>query len=378
MRMASPICHLEIEHARQLGKRIIPVLHLDYERDEAIRDIAARLANPEQDATRQLWGGREPESVFNGNDSVLKHIQYFIFRPQDDFHTRFAELFDIIRTDPEHKEFHTRLELDAQEWNRRDRDTSFVLLGAELAEAQAWLRAAAGKQPAPTALQREYIAASKVRVRQLRNIRRASVIGSVVAAVSIIFALLASYAGVRATNRVNEANSTLTPIPATLTQAAAIRQEAEDEREIADIYGYALFNVDTFPGHSIARLDELIAKYPDRAAGFLSRALIYSRIGEHEAAVADYNRAIELDSQDARAYLNRGNAFRDLDDHEAALADYNRAIELDPEYTIAYNNRGNAYLRFQEHELAIADYEQALRLDPDYALALSQSRHCLS
>src|SRR5579863_6066562 len=34
--MASPICQMEIEYARQLKKRIIPVLHADYDREECI------------------------------------------------------------------------------------------------------------------------------------------------------------------------------------------------------------------------------------------------------------------------------------------------------------------------------------------------------
>ncbi len=42
--LASPICQIEIEYARQLGKRIIPVLHLPYERAAAIAAIAAMAA----------------------------------------------------------------------------------------------------------------------------------------------------------------------------------------------------------------------------------------------------------------------------------------------------------------------------------------------
>ena len=30
-------------------------------------------------------------------------------------------------------------------------------------------------------------------------------------------------------------------------------------------------------------------------------------------------------------------------DHERALKDFNRAIELDPDFPNVYNNRGNAY-----------------------------------
>ena len=46
--------------------------------------------------------------------------------------------------------------------------------------------------------------------------------------------------------------------------------------------------------------------------------------------------------EDAIAYYNRGNAKDDKGDLDGAIADYNRAIELDPKLAIAYNNRGNA------------------------------------
>ena len=126
--MASPICQMEIEYARQLKKRIIPVLYLPYEREAALIEITRRLAKREESTTRELWGDRHPHDVFDANDGELKHINYFVFLAEDDFQTKFDDLFTIIRTDYTHKEQHTTLELRAQEWDRRGRDTSFLLL----------------------------------------------------------------------------------------------------------------------------------------------------------------------------------------------------------------------------------------------------------
>jgi hypothetical protein len=261
--MASPICQMEIEAARQLGKRIIPVLHLDYNRDDTIKAMALRLATPDQDAVRQLWGSHQPHSLYDANDSVLKHINYFFFRPEDDFAARFSALLTVIRTDYEHKERHTTYELRALEWDRRQRNVSFLLLDDELAGAKEWLIQSEGKEPPPTTLQREYIQASEKRTRQLRSIRRASIIGSAVAVLALMFAVAASVIGVQATvsansagtreanasvressalaqvgtatvvqgqaearadaagTQVADANATLTPIPITLTAVAA-------------------------------------------------------------------------------------------------------------------------------------------------------------
>src|SRR5215207_1494057 len=50
--MASPICQLEIEYARQNKKRIIPVSHANYDRETCLAGINGRLAKPEEGTTR--------------------------------------------------------------------------------------------------------------------------------------------------------------------------------------------------------------------------------------------------------------------------------------------------------------------------------------
>lgn len=205
--MASPICHLEIAYARQLNKRIIPVLHTNYDRDDSIVAITRRLAKKEEFNTRNVWGNNQPHDLFDANDGELKHINFFFFGPDDDFAKRFTELLEIIRTDYAHKEQHTTLELRALEWDRRGRDASFLLLDTELIGAQMWLAAATDKKPEPTELQYSYIRASALRTRQLRNIRRASIIGSLVAIIAILFAIGAVFIGIDARDNANAANT---------------------------------------------------------------------------------------------------------------------------------------------------------------------------
>ncbi|MBK9746002.1 MAG: SUMF1/EgtB/PvdO family nonheme iron enzyme [Chloroflexi bacterium] len=238
--LASPICQMEIEAARQLGKRIIPVLHLDYNRDDAIKAMALRLAAPDQDAARRIWGNRQPHNLYDANDSVLKHINYFFFRPEDDFSSRFTALMGVIRTDFDHKERHTIYELRALEWDHRQRNVSFLLLDDELAGAQEWLCHAQSKEPSPTTLHHEYIQASEKRTRQLRSIRRASIIGSAVAVLALIFAVAASMIGVQATNSANdagtrEANASVreSTALAQVGTATVVQGEAERRAEIA-------------------------------------------------------------------------------------------------------------------------------------------------
>ncbi|MBL8161462.1 MAG: toll/interleukin-1 receptor domain-containing protein, partial [Anaerolineae bacterium] len=220
--MASPICQMEIEYARQLKKRIIPVLHADYDRAASITSMAERLGKKEESSTREIWGNRQPHDAFDANDAELKHINYFFFKADADFPARFAELFSIIRTDYAHKERHTTLELRALEWDRRGRDASFLLIENELKEAEDWLAAAPGKEPPPTDLHRAYIDASAKRTRQLRNIRRASVIGSVMAVLAILVAVAAALVGTRAVTEANLQLATAT-VQQGLAEANAVQ-----------------------------------------------------------------------------------------------------------------------------------------------------------
>jgi tetratricopeptide (TPR) repeat protein len=94
--------------------------------------------------------------------------------------------------------------------------------------------------------------------------------------------------------------------------------------------------------------------------------LAYGEKGDFERAIKDYNKAIELNPEDADAYINRGNAYSGLTQYERALEDYNTVIELNPDYVDAYNNRGNAYAEKGNFERAIEDFDKAIELNPVY------------
>ncbi|HRF94489.1 MAG TPA: toll/interleukin-1 receptor domain-containing protein, partial [Aggregatilineales bacterium] len=160
--MSSPICHMEIEHARILGKRIIPVLYKPFD-EMCINRISERLNKPDQVFTRELWGTRQEFTLFHENQKALAPINYFFFAPEDDFNNKFQKLLEIIQTDFDHKESHTRLGLRAEQWANRNHDVSFLLDGEELKGAERWMEEALkqGKMPPPTTLQTEYIRASR-------------------------------------------------------------------------------------------------------------------------------------------------------------------------------------------------------------------------
>ena len=106
---------------------------------------------------------------------------------------------------------------------------------------------------------------------------------------------------------------------------------------------------------------------PTYAMAYNNRGNAYSDLKQHVTAIEDYNKALEIDLKDATAYCNRGNAYGKLKQHVTAIGDYNRALELNPTYAMAYYNRGNAYGKLKQYKRAIEDYSKAIELDLKYA-----------
>ena len=70
-------------------------------------------------------------------------------------------------------------------------------------------------------------------------------------------------------------------------------------------------------------------------------------------------------------FSDRGNTRYAMGDYQSAIADYNRAIEIDPDYSQAYARRGWVFLGLDELAKAEADFDKALKLAPGDAYAQS-------
>jgi tetratricopeptide (TPR) repeat protein len=86
----------------------------------------------------------------------------------------------------------------------------------------------------------------------------------------------------------------------------------------------------------------------------------------YDRALADYEATLELEP-DVYTYNVHGSIIASLGELEAAVDDYNQAIELDPSYPESYFNRGYAYKLLSEDEQAIADLEKFLSFDAHWS-----------
>lgn len=104
---------------------------------------------------------------------------------------------------------------------------------------------------------------------------------------------------------------------------------------------------------------------PPDAAYFQNRGNSSFVMGEFDAAINDYSRAIELNPKEPTAFFSRAMAFLNKKNYRPAIADFDKVIELEPTESMAFFNRGVAYEKIAEFEKAAADMRKALELDAE-------------
>ena len=101
------------------------------------------------------------------------------------------------------------------------------------------------------------------------------------------------------------------------------------------------------------------------AAAYQSRGLIRSNRLDHDRAISDFNRAIELDPKRPEFFLARGERFHNRGRYKQAIEDFTRAIQIEPNEAASYFARGRSCHYLDEDTRAVADFDQAITLAPD-------------
>ncbi|MGC1274205.1 MAG: tetratricopeptide repeat protein [Planctomycetaceae bacterium] len=92
------------------------------------------------------------------------------------------------------------------------------------------------------------------------------------------------------------------------------------------------------------------------------------RGNRHQAALRQYDRAVEIDAENPRVYAARGGVKFLLNDFAGASTDLNEAIRLAPGNTDILHVRAMARCRSGDFGGAVADFEKVLQLNPDAIL----------
>lgn len=97
------------------------------------------------------------------------------------------------------------------------------------------------------------------------------------------------------------------------------------------------------------------------------RGIEMDRKGDHEAAMAEYHKVLEIspDLEDAHYYL--GVDLDRKEDYDAAIEEYKKALAVKPNFAEAHYNLGVDLDRADNYTGAMAEYRKALALMPEMA-----------
>ena len=110
------------------------------------------------------------------------------------------------------------------------------------------------------------------------------------------------------------------------------------------------------------------------AADALEKGLGFYNKGyeqNYKKAVAEFQKALDLDPAYSQAALYLARAYNALSDEKNAEKYFRKAIEIDPDYLEAHASFGGMLLDIGNTDEAIRQFETVIRRDPDNVLALT-------
>ena len=75
------------------------------------------------------------------------------------------------------------------------------------------------------------------------------------------------------------------------------------------------------------------------AQAYYNKGYSFSKKGEYDFAIQEYDNAIELDQNDAEFYYHKGNSLYETGEYEQAIQNYDMAIKLNPNDADFYHNK---------------------------------------
>ena len=110
------------------------------------------------------------------------------------------------------------------------------------------------------------------------------------------------------------------------------------------------------------------AAHAQSADEFFKRGIDNHELGDLQEAIANWNKAKDINPQYADAYRKRGYAKWQLGDYQGSISDFTKAIEINPQDASAYNKRGDSKFFLSNQRGACADKKKAVSLGLQIAL----------
>ena len=123
---------------------------------------------------------------------------------------------------------------------------------------------------------------------------------------------------------------------------------------------------------AIEDLNRSIELNPKNAAAFKARGISKLFLDDLYGAIQDFTSAIELGSRDLTyLYYTRGYARALLGNHRAAVSDFDNLLSFDPKNDEGWAHRGHSKAELKDYKSALSDLNEAIRINPKNSGAYS-------
>jgi tetratricopeptide (TPR) repeat protein len=127
-----------------------------------------------------------------------------------------------------------------------------------------------------------------------------------------------------------------------------------------------------------ALIDEPYQIMECKANLFFEQGQLFVILEEHEEAVINFDKSLQLKPDNDETWIVRGIALGDLGRYEAAIASFDKSLQLKPDNYGVWQSRGKVLFDLGRYEEAITSYDKALQLKPNLDFAFYNKARCYS
>jgi len=154
----------------------------------------------------------------------------------------------------------------------------------------------------------------------------------------------------------------------------------QEDSSVYEKKGIELYENEKY-NEAIAEFDKAIEINKNDTDAYYYRGLSFFNQDMCDKAQPDFDKVISLDKESVMSYYFRGMCNTDQKKYNEAISDLSNYIENDKENKFAFFYRAASYVETEEYEKAVSDYFKVIELDSTYTEAffmVGQLRYALT